>query len=221
MTRSGGSFTSYQPNQFYGSPGSGYGPGAPMVFQPTDTTQLGYSYGNVPTWRPNRAMEPPVPNPSMYHNRFCPRDPRCESCPGYGGCDMGSDMGYGGMGMGGSCQGCDMGHVQMMQSHRAAQMAMARGVRPVAQPTPPASAVEPKTVSVKPQSKSVQLTSSTVSVAPNANLPIAQPKSSGQTQQQRSSSQQRSTGYRSAKRNPSKKSSGGWLGLPSLSDIKL
>lgn len=51
--------------------GRGYG-GAPMVYQPTDTAQLGYRYAHVPTWRSNPHMIPATPVPSNFHARFCP-----------------------------------------------------------------------------------------------------------------------------------------------------
>ena len=48
------------------------------VYMPTDTTQLGYSYGHVPYWMPRAGMVPPVPVPDAYHNRITVSD-RCES----------------------------------------------------------------------------------------------------------------------------------------------
>ena len=43
----------------------------PVVGMPTDTTQLGFYYQQVPQWRPNPAMTPSIPRPSAYHNRTC------------------------------------------------------------------------------------------------------------------------------------------------------
>lgn len=40
---------------------------APVVYMPTDTTQLGYYYQQVPQWRPVRGMVPPAPNPKQWH----------------------------------------------------------------------------------------------------------------------------------------------------------
>lgn len=46
------------------------------VYMPTDTTQLGYSYGPVPYWMPRGGMVPAVPIPDAYHNRINVED-RC------------------------------------------------------------------------------------------------------------------------------------------------
>lgn len=55
------------------------------VYMPTDTTQLGYSYGHVPYWMPRAGMVPGTPNPESYHLRVCLPD-RCNghcggTCP--------------------------------------------------------------------------------------------------------------------------------------------
>lgn len=53
------------------------------VYMPTDTTQLGYSYGHVPYWMPRAGMVPPVPHPESYHLRVCLpgyRDGHCQHC---------------------------------------------------------------------------------------------------------------------------------------------
>jgi hypothetical protein len=39
----------------------------PMVYMPTDTTQLGYYYQQVPYWQPRPGMIPPVPHPDEWH----------------------------------------------------------------------------------------------------------------------------------------------------------
>ncbi|MCA9050037.1 MAG: hypothetical protein KDA89_14975 [Planctomycetaceae bacterium] len=80
ILRQGNVYQTFLPGQWYGAPGGGFSGGAPMVYQPTDTTQLGYSYGNVPTWRPNPGMIPPVPLPNNFHNRVCPCGPPCGGC---------------------------------------------------------------------------------------------------------------------------------------------
>ncbi|MAT16852.1 MAG: hypothetical protein CMJ46_16455 [Planctomyces sp.] len=41
----------------------------PIVYQPTDTTQLGFTYQRVPTWQPKPWMVPPMPIPSQWHRR--------------------------------------------------------------------------------------------------------------------------------------------------------
>jgi len=74
----------YSPTKRYGEPGSAFSQSRqfPMVYMPTDTTQLGFYYQRVPQWRPNPAMIPTRPWPSVWHNRECPdyRSPGCSSC---------------------------------------------------------------------------------------------------------------------------------------------
>ncbi len=60
------------PDKWYGEPGSGLAPGAPrfpIVYTPTDTTQLGYTYQRAPQWAPNPSMLPPPPWPPQWHLR--------------------------------------------------------------------------------------------------------------------------------------------------------
>jgi len=64
-------YGAYHPQAFYGSPGGGFIANYPTVYQPNDTTQLGYSYMKVPTWQTRTDMIPPVPVPGNYHNRGC------------------------------------------------------------------------------------------------------------------------------------------------------
>jgi len=60
-------YRNYWPNKFYGQPGAfAGGHRYPMVYQPTDTTQLGFYYQHVPQWLPNRSMLPPAPNPAKW-----------------------------------------------------------------------------------------------------------------------------------------------------------
>ncbi len=47
----------------YAQPGHRY----PMVYTPTDTTQLGYYYQRVPVWQHRNGMIPPVPHPEAFH----------------------------------------------------------------------------------------------------------------------------------------------------------
>lgn len=50
-------------------PTGGYGgPTAPLVYMPTDTTQLGYYYQHVPYWQPQAGRIPPAPYPADWHN---------------------------------------------------------------------------------------------------------------------------------------------------------
>lgn len=62
-------YATYQPQAYYGSPGGGFIANYPTVYQPNDTTQLGYSYMKVPTWQTRRDMIPPVPQPGNFHSR--------------------------------------------------------------------------------------------------------------------------------------------------------
>lgn len=64
-------YVRYYPERWYGDPRRGYAanqPYAPMVYQPTDTTQLGYYYQHVPSWQYNRSMLPAGPHPRQYHH---------------------------------------------------------------------------------------------------------------------------------------------------------
>lgn len=68
--RRGVQYNQYYPAAWYGTPGGGIQPGAPIyptVYQPTDTTQLGYYYQHVPFWMPNPNALPPRPIPSQWH----------------------------------------------------------------------------------------------------------------------------------------------------------
>lgn len=63
-------YQQWLPEVPYGDPRFGVPAGfpvAPMVYMPTDTTQLGYYYQRVPTWIPLPHMLPPPPYPSQYH----------------------------------------------------------------------------------------------------------------------------------------------------------
>jgi hypothetical protein len=64
-------YTNYFPAIWYGSPSANPYAGAPvfpMVYQPTDTTQLGFYYQHVPFWMPNPGALPPRPVPAQWHN---------------------------------------------------------------------------------------------------------------------------------------------------------
>ncbi|MEY3458685.1 MAG: hypothetical protein RL215_1842 [Planctomycetota bacterium] len=67
------------PQAPYGAPNGGFVAQYPSVYQPTDTTQLGYYYHKVPTWQPQPGRIPGVPCPEQFHSRTCPAN-----C--YGGC---------------------------------------------------------------------------------------------------------------------------------------
>lgn len=79
LYRRGVEYTSYYPAQWYGA-GADYSQSrAPMVYMPTDTTQLGFYYQHVPFWQPmpNRLPERPIPAqwhitpPAVQASRFC------------------------------------------------------------------------------------------------------------------------------------------------------
>lgn len=120
--------------------------GAPMVYQPTDTTQLGYSYANVPTWQPDPSRIPPTPHPSMFHNRACP-------CGGVNGCCLHQPY-YAGA----ACPTCDPGMVMMIPADMPLAVAFPEASVPAAQPATQGSSIRTvstsKKVSRKAQSAS-------------------------------------------------------------------
>lgn len=70
VVRRGVTYYRYWPEQWYGtgSAPAGQYRSYPQVYSPTDTTQLGYTYQQVPYWQPaNRLPQPPVP--SQWHVR--------------------------------------------------------------------------------------------------------------------------------------------------------
>lgn len=54
----------FWPDAWTGHPVAAVGYRAPVVYMPTDTTQLGYYYQHVPHWHRYQGMLPPVPRPS-------------------------------------------------------------------------------------------------------------------------------------------------------------
>jgi hypothetical protein len=66
LQRRGVEYENYFPPQWYGA-GLTYQQNYPMVYMPTDTTQLGFYSQHVPFWRPNPNMLPPRPIPSQWH----------------------------------------------------------------------------------------------------------------------------------------------------------
>ena len=80
------------PDAWTGQQGAtGSGPRPMQVGMPTDTTQLGYYYQQVPTWRPNPAMLPPVPQPGQYH-RYPQGNGNCGQSGHQGGQLFGSSI---------------------------------------------------------------------------------------------------------------------------------
>lgn len=68
-------YATWHPQTPYGAPGGGFVAQYPQVYQPTDTTQLGFTYQNVPTWQSRTDRIPPVPRPGAFHSRSCPCQP--------------------------------------------------------------------------------------------------------------------------------------------------
>jgi len=104
INRNGIWYRNYWPQAWYGNPGGGFHGSAPMVYQPTDTTQLGYSYARVPTWR-RASMIPPTPCPSAFHARVCIPHPKCSrvinGCPPANPCQYDGNQG---------CPSCQQGY---------------------------------------------------------------------------------------------------------------
>ena len=71
VVRNGVTYYRYYPENWYGT---GTANGAqyrayPVAANPTDTTQLGYTYQQVPYWQPKPSRLPPPPVPSQWHVR--------------------------------------------------------------------------------------------------------------------------------------------------------
>ncbi len=124
------------PQAWYGNPGGGFRANAPMVYQPTDTTQLGYSYAKVPTWQAIR-MVPPTPCPEQFHARVCVPHPHAgrlfDGCPSGNPCRNGSGSCM--HGAGGNCPSC-----RRMPAAAAPALGPAETPAPVPQPEPVPSA---------------------------------------------------------------------------------
>lgn len=93
-------YGTYVPQHPYGTPGGGFIAAYPTVYQPTDTTQLGYYYNKVPTWQTRYDMTPPVPIPGNFHARVCPT----------GGCGFHAHHGYSYGPAPSTCQSCNDGY---------------------------------------------------------------------------------------------------------------
>ncbi|QDT14902.1 hypothetical protein [Alienimonas californiensis] len=76
-------YNNWYPEQWYGLPGSQKPRIAPHVFMPTDTTQLGYYYQQVPTWQPAPpGTFPAPPDPRVMHHFTPPGGPTIAAYPG-------------------------------------------------------------------------------------------------------------------------------------------
>ncbi|MEQ9406144.1 MAG: hypothetical protein RIK87_00395 [Fuerstiella sp.] len=221
--------------------------GAPMVYQPTDTAQLGYSYANVPAWRRNPGMVPPVPHPSSYHLRACPRGARIGACgpASCNACMMTGPVMYGGPVSGSMCPTCHPGYTVNMQNFQPAQVARAKSPEASVQPraavrqprvtVAAGNALQPtpqvQTVSSRKSNPAVAATADSATPATNQSHATATKQSSSSapstvqhtSQQMRrpASASSRSTSSRSSAGRATRQKSGGWFGLPSLSEMKL
>jgi hypothetical protein len=72
-------YYNYWPAKWYGQPGWHLTPSYPMVYMPTDTTQLGVYYARVPQWQPNPRMYPRPPRPEEWNRRVGLADGGCYS----------------------------------------------------------------------------------------------------------------------------------------------
>lgn len=93
-------YGSYLPQNAYGTSGGGFIANYPTVYQPTDTTQLGYYYNKVPTWQTRSDMIPGTPNPNDFHSRVPPQR----------GCGLHSSHGVRYAPVSASCQNCNNGN---------------------------------------------------------------------------------------------------------------
>ena len=161
VNRDGIWYRNYWPKAWYGNAGGGFIGNSPMVYQPTDTTQLGYSYAKVPTWQATR-MIPPTPCPANYHARvYVPRQQRRLPNPCRGD----------------ACQSCPQGlTIYGMPGSNMPQMAMA----PVSQPVPQMVQV-PQLIEAPPIVTEQQITSGVTNAAVrDANArPVSQQKKKG------------------------------------------
>lgn len=67
LLRRGVQYNTYFPAQWYGAGGEFVQSSAPMVYQPTDTTQLGFYYKHAPFWQPYPNPLPERPIPAQWH----------------------------------------------------------------------------------------------------------------------------------------------------------
>lgn len=177
---------------WYGNEGPFPG-GAPMVYQPNDTSQLGFSYANVPTWGRNPWKIPRVPQPGAFHTRACP-----------GACGNNGCLGVCGPVYGSACPTCNPGMV-MMAPHAA----------PVVRMIPP-QPTQPLAVNRRAPapSQAIQRVSRTTFSQPSA--PTRQSRHQASAGRTRSASGARGSSRTATQQKKSK----GWFGLPSLSDVK-
>jgi hypothetical protein len=220
VNRTGGWYQSYWPGQWYGNPGGGFVGGAPIIYQPTDTTQLGYSYNRVPTWRPNPGMIPRVPSPSNFHARMCPRQRGCLT-----GCNVTPMIGTPvRQSNGGSCPTCNPGYVNTASTRPTPQLAQAHMPQAALISSAAAEAIVPAQSITVPESITSQIIPAAEQTATPTTGNSVRPVSNTFTKKTASAgpSRPRKRVNRTSGQSQrgTKKSVGGWFGLPSLSDIK-
>lgn len=211
LTRTSRSYTAYNN---YGM--GGYAPAAQMIYQPTDTTQQGYSYANVPQWQPNPGMIPPVPNPSNFHNRFCPSSRCGGQC---GGRMAGQNVYY--ETMPSSCPSCNLSSIQQPVQQQVA-------ARPAALQAPVVRVTAPTVVTVPPaalkpaESRVRAITPPPIDMAATSSnsKPQMTKVSQQRTVQPANQTAQRRVRPTNNYRRTQQNQPSGWLGLPSLREIK-
>lgn len=124
--RRGVQYTNYYPHTWAGTEGpAGDIPAYPMVYMPTDTTQLGFYHQHVPFWQPQPNPLPRRPIPAQWHNY----------APTVYASDWGNSMVKGGYGMGANCPVATDGTV--IQSTPTPIQAPAQPAPAAANPEPP------------------------------------------------------------------------------------
>jgi len=72
LVRRYSTYSRFHPENWYGAGNGGRAAARrryPVIGQPTDTAQMGYSYQHVPTWQPQPAAIPGKPDPRNWHWR--------------------------------------------------------------------------------------------------------------------------------------------------------
>ena len=100
LHRRGVEYDRYYPAQWYGAGADYTQSTAPMVYQPTDTTQMGFYYQHTPFWQPQPDRLPERPIPAQWHITP-PAVQASRYCNGqWGGYAYGGYYGHQGMGHG-------------------------------------------------------------------------------------------------------------------------
>ena len=216
--------------------------GAPMVYQPTDTAQLGYSYAHVPTWQRNPRMIPRTPSPSMFHARVSPQPAYSSGSYCSAGCSTGACMGgqvIDGYSGGSYCPSCQASATPRPTQHytvAAKNVQRPQAVQPAAMPQKPRELQPVRAVAASrpaPAAKPIPVvsnqTTEIVLPAPQpvpiqVRTPAAKPPAAARANTQQRTVQQPRTQRQPVRRvtrqRKAPQKSGGWLGLPSLAEMK-